>query len=130
MPRSQFISSAISDLETHLSKYSAQHTLALSLSTETYTLVDSLLQLLKNGAKVKSQSTADIGGNAKVHLQNIDYSSAIVYLETRIESVRQDVGVACTVCERRVSLWNLSIQFNQLEPDVDKVSNFCGYVKF
>lgn len=120
MPRSQFISSVTSDLEIHFSKYSTQHNLASSVATETYNLVDVLLQLLKNSTKVKDQSSSE--PKQKGNILNTDYLSAIAYIEKRVENVRQEVGVASVVCERRVRLWNLSIQFNQLEPDVDKVS--------
>ncbi len=119
MPRSQFITSVTSDLELHLSKYTTQYNLASSVARETHTLVESLLELLKNGTKVKDQSSAEKSPSRK---NNINYSSAIAYLETRITSLRQEVGVASNVCERRMRLWNLSIQFNQLGPDFDKVS--------
>ena len=116
MPRGQFIGSSTSDLELSLSKYSAQHTLASSIATETYTRVDSLLKLLKTGSKVKE----DLEQDTKVDI--LDFSDAVTYLETRVEGVRRDVGVAREMCERRERLWNLSIQFNQLEPDVDEVT--------
>ena len=77
--------------------------------------MDSLLNLLKTGSKVNE----DKEQGAKI----ADYSDAIMYLETRVEGVRRDVGVANQVCERRERLWNLSIQFNQLGPDVDEVSS-------
>ena len=119
MPRSHFIGSSTSDLELHHSKFSTQHSQAASNAVDTYTLTHSLLQLLKEGSKVNDSG-------AKVEDQSIgkddtDYSKAIEYLETRLEAVRNEVGVAREVCDRRERLWSLSIQFNQFEPDVDKV---------
>ena len=117
MPRSHFIGSSTSDLELHHSKFSTQHTQAANNAVSTYTLTHSLLQLLREGSKV-SDSGSRVEGQSGL---STDYSSAIRYLEKRLETVRNEVGVAREVCGRREQLWNLSIQFNHLEPDVDKV---------
>ena len=53
---------------------------------------------------------------------SVDYSSAVTSIEQRQEETKSLEEKVREVCHKREKRWRLSIQLDQLGPNVDKVS--------
>ena len=52
---------------------------------------------------------------------SVDYSSAVASIEQRLEEAKTLEEKVREVCLKREKRWRLSIQLDQLGPDIDKV---------
>ena len=63
----------------------------------------------------------DAEKSAKSAGSNVNYSAAESGIERRLEEGRAVEWKVREICLRREKRWKLALQFNQMEPSVDKV---------
>lgn len=109
-----------SDVEVQLEHYQSQRATVLSLATDAY----QWSELLKRRLEEATKAARDVQ-------TVLDYSASLEFLETKMNEVRAEEQKVLEVFFRRERRWILSIQYDQLGPDVEKVRIFvacCTYV--
>ena len=110
VPHGQFNGST-SDVEPRLTSFLASWSKVRSESSAAFECCRDLMRRLKDAEK-----------SAKSAGSSVKYSSAEESIERRLEEAKGVEWKVREICLKREERWKLALQFNQLEPDVDKVT--------
>ena len=109
VPHGQFNGST-SDVEPRLSSFLASWSKVCSESSVVFECCQDLVKRLKDAEK-----------SAKSARSSVNYSSAEESIEHRLEEGKAVEWKVREICLKREKRWKLTLQFNQLGPNVDKV---------
>ena len=115
MPRGDFNGST-NEIEPRLSSFLASWSKVRSESSAAFGCCQDLVRRLRDAEK-----------SAKSAGSSVIYSSAVESIERRLEEGKTIEWKVREICLKREKRWKLALQFNQLEPSVDKVwSSHCS----